>query len=56
MIVLKDLLEKIENLSKDVTLIAVSKNVTCNEVRELYAQGQRNFGENRVQELAKKEL
>ena len=27
MIVLKDLLEKIENLSKDVTLIAVSKNV-----------------------------
>ena len=55
MIVLKDLLEKIENLSKDVTLIAVSKNVTCTEVRELYAQGQRNFGENRVQELAKKE-
>ena len=56
MIVLKELLEKIENLSKEVTLIAVSKNVTCNEVRELYAQGQRNFGENRVQELAKKEL
>ena len=56
MIVLKELLEKIENLSKDVTLIAVSKNVTCNEVRELYEQGQRNFGENRVQELAKKEL
>ncbi|WP_199906498.1 YggS family pyridoxal phosphate-dependent enzyme [Campylobacter concisus] len=55
MIVLKDLLEKIENLSKDVTLIAVSKNVTCTEVRELYTQGQRNFGENRVQELAKKE-
>lgn len=55
MIVLKELLEKIENLNKDVTLIAVSKNVTCTEVRELYAQGQRNFGENRVQELAKKE-
>jgi len=56
MIVLKELLEKIENLSKDVTLIAVSKNVTSAEVRELYAQGQRNFGENRVQELAKKKL
>ncbi|WP_103624313.1 YggS family pyridoxal phosphate-dependent enzyme [Campylobacter concisus] len=56
MIVLKELLEKIENLSKDVTLIAVSKNVTSAEVKELYAQGQRNFGENRVQELAKKEL
>ena len=54
MIVLKELLEKIENLSKDVTLIAVSKNVTCTEVMELYAQGQRNFGENRVQELVKK--
>ena len=39
-----------------MTLIAVSKNVTCTEVMELYAQGQRNFGENRVQELAKKEL
>jgi len=34
--------KKIEILSKDVTLIAVSKNVTCTEVRELYAQGQRN--------------
>ena len=56
MIVLKEFLEKIENLRKDVMLIAVSKNVTCTEVRELYAQGQRNFGENRVQELAKKEL
>ena len=55
MIVLKEFLEKIENLRKDVMLIAVSKNVTCTEVRELYAQGQRNFGENRVQELAKKE-
>ena len=28
MIVLNELLKKIENLSKDVTLIAVSKNVT----------------------------
>ena len=53
MIVLKELLEKIENLSKDVTLIAVSKNVTCTEVRELYAQGQRNFGPRASQKRAR---
>ena len=35
-------------------LIAVSKNVTQNEVISLYNQGLREFGENRVQELNRK--
>ncbi|QQF51664.1 YggS family pyridoxal phosphate-dependent enzyme [Campylobacter fetus] len=45
-----------EILSKigSTKLIAVSKNVTENEVLELYSQGQIDFGENRVQELKRK--
>ena len=35
-------------------LIAVSKNVTQNEVISLYNQGLREFGENRVQQLKRK--
>ena len=35
-------------------LVAVSKNVGTDEVRELYSQGQIAFGENRVQELKRK--
>ena len=35
-------------------LIAISKNVTQNEVISLYNQGLREFGENRVQELKRK--
>lgn len=38
----------------DAKLIAVSKNVSENEVLELYNQGQMDFGENRVQELKRK--
>jgi pyridoxal phosphate enzyme (YggS family) len=38
----------------DVTLIAVSKEVDASAVREALAAGQRDFGENRAQELATK--
>src|SRR5579875_1810928 len=34
----------------DVTLIAVSKTVSPDRIREAYEAGQRVFGENRVQE------
>ncbi|OPA79628.1 YggS family pyridoxal phosphate enzyme [Campylobacter pinnipediorum subsp. pinnipediorum] len=51
MINLKELYEKIG----DIRLIAVSKNVTSKEVIELINQGQIEFGENRVQEMAKKQ-
>lgn len=42
---------------KDVQLVAVSKTRSVDEIMELYNQGQRHFGENRVQEwLEKKDL
>lgn len=48
----------LDNILKDINnkarLIAVSKNVTENEVIALYDQGLREFGENRVQELKRK--
>jgi len=37
-----------------VTLVAVSKNHTAEEVKEAYACGIRNFGENRIQEALPK--
>lgn len=40
--------------SAEVTLIAVSKTQPAEHVRALYAAGQRHFGENYAQELAKK--
>lgn len=52
--------EKIEKARTKVSehqiikLVAVSKSVTSKEVELLYSAGQRAFGENRVQELAKK--
>lgn len=41
-------------LPKNVTLIAVSKTRTVEEIREAYNQGMRDFGENKVQELIEK--
>jgi len=40
--------------SKDVTLVAVSKTKPAEEILELYELGQRDFGENYVQELVEK--
>ena len=45
----------IEELNKkEVTLVAVSKTKPIEKIMELYDQGQRIFGENRVQELVEK--
>jgi PLP dependent protein len=44
--------QKIE--SAQAQLIAVSKTQPLTKIEELYAQGQRAFGENRVQELVEK--
>lgn len=38
----------------DATLVAVSKTKPSEDIRELYALGHRDFGENYVQELVKK--
>jgi pyridoxal phosphate enzyme (YggS family) len=39
---------------KDITLVAVSKTKSVKEIKELYDLGQRDFGENYVQELVEK--
>jgi len=39
---------------KNVCLVAVSKTKPIKAIEELYNQGQRIFGENRVQELVEK--
>jgi len=41
-------------ISKDVTLICVSKTRKVHEIKEVYASGARDFGENKVQELIEK--
>lgn len=49
-------LSKIKNsIPKSVTLIAVSKTKSTNEIKQAYDAGQRLFGENKVQELVEKE-
>lgn len=44
----------IEVKKKNVTLVAVSKTKSVAEIQELYDLGQRDFGENYVQELVEK--
>lgn len=41
--------------SRHVTLVAVSKTKSVAEIKELYDLGQKDFGENYVQELAEKQ-
>ncbi|MEM6831459.1 MAG: YggS family pyridoxal phosphate-dependent enzyme [Bacteroidota bacterium] len=41
-------------LPQSCTLVAVSKTKPTNDIMEAYASGQRDFGENKVQELAAK--
>ncbi|WP_343486102.1 YggS family pyridoxal phosphate-dependent enzyme [Allomuricauda sp. d1] len=43
-----------KSLPEDVTLVAVSKTKSNEEILEAYDAGQRIFGENRVQEMAEK--
>lgn len=44
-----------EFASKGVTLVAVSKTKPASDIQELYKLGQRDFGENYVQELSEKQ-
>ncbi|MDQ3072303.1 MAG: YggS family pyridoxal phosphate-dependent enzyme [Bacteroidota bacterium] len=43
-----------DDLNGKVTLVAVSKNHPVSKIKEAYAAGQRNFDENKVQELMEK--
>lgn len=40
--------------ASDITVVAVSKTKTANDVLEIYERGHRDLGENRAQELAQK--
>lgn len=44
-----------KNLGENITLVAVSKTKTAEEILALYELGQRDFGENYVQELIDKQ-
>lgn len=44
-----------EFVPKGVTLVAVSKTKPASDIKQLYDLGQRDFGENYVQELAEKQ-
>ena len=45
-----------DSLGKNTTLVAVSKMKNADEIKHLYRLGQRDFGENYVQELIEKQL
>ncbi|AXY78521.1 YggS family pyridoxal phosphate-dependent enzyme [Paraflavitalea soli] len=45
-----------KELGKEVTLVAVSKTKPVEDIKALYDLGQRDFGENYVQELVEKQL
>jgi pyridoxal phosphate enzyme (YggS family) len=53
-----DISENIKNfqdeLPKDVTLVAISKTKTVDDLLEAYEAGQRHFGENKIQEMTEK--
>ncbi|MBR8465846.1 YggS family pyridoxal phosphate-dependent enzyme [Campylobacter sp. faydin G-140] len=56
MINLAKFLDEIYKLNSDIVLVAVSKYVSSDDVRFLHSQGQLIYGENRVQEIAKKQI
>ena len=43
-----------KSISKDVTLVAVSKTKPIADIQEAYNSGQRIFGENKIQEMVTK--
>ena len=54
MIIHSNLLNISREIGPDVTLVAVSKTKPVEDIKTAYDFGQRNFGENKVQELIKK--
>ena len=54
MLIEENILKVQEQLLENVTLIAVSKTRSIEEIKEAYETGVRDFGENKVQELVSK--
>lgn len=52
---IKNRLEKSGRNSQDLTVVAVTKTSTTNNVKKLYQLGYRNFAENRVENLLEKQ-
>lgn len=52
--IVENLIKISENIPKNVSLIAVSKTKSKNYIELAYNHGQRDFGENKVQELVEK--
>lgn len=52
--IVENLIKISENIPKNVSLIAVSKTKSKNLIELAYNHGQRDFGENKVQELVEK--
>ena len=50
----KDLKEFLSTIPTDVTLVAATKYIEANDMRELYSFGVSNFGENRVESFINK--
>ena len=50
--IVENLIKIKENIPENVSLIAVSKTKPTNLIELAYGQGQRDFGENKVQELS----
>lgn len=46
--------QRVNRNRSEITLLAVSKNRSVTEIEQLYHQGQRHFGENRLPELIQK--
>jgi PLP dependent protein len=53
----EEVYKEINNFTKDkqATLVAVSKLKPASDIAKMYALGQRDFGENYVQELVEKQ-
>ena len=50
----KNILDLRKEISNEIDLVAVSKTRSIDEINEAYIEGQRKFGENRVQEIVEK--
>jgi len=53
---MKDIILKIRNqINENTKLVVVTKNQSISNIKKIYSYGERDFGENKVQELIKKQ-
>ena len=54
MLIKQNLINFKKQLKKNISLVAVSKTKPISDIQEAYNAGQRNFGENKIQEMVNK--